>query len=110
MLEYNDPNDISSEMSFSSKYIYCSHLPRKIQLTFDLTFSDLTGPVWLNGWVSVYVLSGCGFESRCSHLSFLRTFRAFFKRANKTNFFGREESDIHITFVRKDIEKMSAGK
>ena len=25
-------------------------------------------PVWLNGWVFVYELRGCGFESRCSHL------------------------------------------
>ena len=25
--------------------------------------------VWLNGWVLVYELSGCGFESSCSHLS-----------------------------------------
>ena len=24
-------------------------------------------PVWLNGWVFVYKLSGCGFECRCSH-------------------------------------------
>ena len=24
-------------------------------------------PVWLNGCVFVYELSGCGFESRCSH-------------------------------------------
>ena len=24
--------------------------------------------VWLNGWVLVYELSGCGFESRCCHL------------------------------------------
>ena len=24
--------------------------------------------VWLNGWVFVYELIGCGFESRCSHL------------------------------------------
>ena len=23
--------------------------------------------VWLNGWVFVYELSGCGFEFRCSH-------------------------------------------
>ena len=23
---------------------------------------------WLNGWVFVYELSGCGFESCCSHL------------------------------------------
>ena len=28
-----------------------------------------TWPVWLNGWVFVYELSGCGFESRCSHSS-----------------------------------------
>ena len=27
-------------------------------------------PVWLNGWVFVYKLSGCGFESSCSHLNF----------------------------------------
>ena len=25
-------------------------------------------PVWLNGWVFVYQLSGCGLESRCFHL------------------------------------------
>ena len=27
-------------------------------------------PVWLNGWVFVYELSGCGFESSCCHLNF----------------------------------------
>ena len=26
-------------------------------------------PVWLNGWVFVYKLSGCGFESRCCYLN-----------------------------------------
>ena len=26
-------------------------------------------PVWLNGWVFVYELSGCGFDSSCSHLN-----------------------------------------
>ena len=26
--------------------------------------------VWLNGWVFIYKLSGCGFESCCSHISF----------------------------------------
>ena len=26
------------------------------------------GPVLVNGWVFVYNLSGCGFESRCSHI------------------------------------------
>ena len=28
-------------------------------------------PVWLNGWVFVYNLSGCGFESCCCHLKIL---------------------------------------
>ena len=27
-------------------------------------------PVWLNGWVFVYKLSGCGFKSCCCHLNF----------------------------------------
>ena len=26
--------------------------------------------IWLNGWVFVYELSGCGFESRYCHLNF----------------------------------------
>ena len=30
--------------------------------------SSITGPVWLNGWVLVYELSGCGFESCCSQV------------------------------------------
>ena len=29
--------------------------------------SSIMWPVWLNGCVFVYELSGCGFESRCSH-------------------------------------------
>ena len=30
--------------------------------------SSIIWPVWLNGWVFVYELNDCGFESRCSHL------------------------------------------
>ena len=30
--------------------------------------SSIIWPVWPNGWVFVYELSGCGFESRCNHL------------------------------------------
>ena len=30
--------------------------------------SSIIWPVWLNGWVFVYELSGCVFESSCSHL------------------------------------------
>ena len=32
--------------------------------------SPIIWPVWLNGWVSVYEQSGCGFESHCCHLNF----------------------------------------
>ena len=34
--------------------------------------------VWLNGWLLLYELRGCGFESRCSHLNF--RFRACFEK------------------------------
>ena len=32
--------------------------------------SSIIWPVWRNSWVFVYVPSGCGFESCCSHLNF----------------------------------------
>ena len=32
--------------------------------------SSIMWQVWLNGWVFVYELSGCGFEYRCNHLNF----------------------------------------
>ena len=35
-------------------------------------------PVWVNGWVFVYEVSFCGFESSCSHLNF--RFRACFEQ------------------------------
>ena len=40
--------------------------------------SSIIWPVWPNGWVFVYELSGCGFESSCSHLKF--RFRAGFEQ------------------------------
>ena len=40
--------------------------------------SSIILSVWLNGWVFVYELSGCGFESSCSHLYF--RFRACFEQ------------------------------
>ena len=33
--------------------------------------SSIIWPVWLNGWVFVYELSGCGFKSSCSHYRYL---------------------------------------
>ena len=35
-------------------------------------------PVWVNGWVFIYELCGCGFESHCSHLKF--RFRTCFEQ------------------------------
>ena len=32
--------------------------------------SSIICPVWLNGWVFVYELNGCGFQSSCSQLNF----------------------------------------
>ena len=32
--------------------------------------SSIIWPVWLSGCVSVYQISGCGFEFSCSHLNF----------------------------------------
>ena len=40
--------------------------------------SSIIRPVWLNGWVFVYKLSGCGVESSCSHLNF--KFRTCFEQ------------------------------
>ena len=40
--------------------------------------SSIVWPVWLNGRVFVYELSGCGLESSCSHLNF--TFHSCFEQ------------------------------
>ena len=33
--------------------------------------SSIIWSIWLNGWVSVYEPSGCGFKSHYSHLKFV---------------------------------------
>ena len=38
-------------------------------LSCKWTLNHLAKPVWLNGWVFIYKLSGCGFKSCCSHLN-----------------------------------------
>ena len=45
----------------------CSYL---VTYAFQSEFPLYT-LVWSNGWVFVYKLSGCGFESRCSHVELL---------------------------------------
>ena len=47
-------------------------------LQLDSNPFDSSWPAWLNGWVFVYELSGCGFESSCSHFTF--RFRACFEQ------------------------------
>ena len=37
--------------------------------------------VWLDGWVFVYKLSGCGFESRCIHLNFGKPLYLYYQSA-----------------------------
>ena len=45
---------------FANKANYCMFLSCHVRISIR--------PVWLNGWVFVYELSGSGFESSCSHL------------------------------------------
>ena len=58
-------------------YIYSKHACDIIKLHSLLhhtgkysQYSSIVWPVWLNGWVFVNQLSGCGFDSRCSHLTY----------------------------------------
>ena len=53
-------NNMKSEVTYS-----------KVHRTYEYSqHSLIICPVWLNGWVFVYELSGCGFKSCCSHLNF----------------------------------------
>ena len=40
--------------------------------------SSIIWPIWPNGWVVVYDLSGCGFDSRCIYLNLI--YRACFEQ------------------------------
>ena len=54
---------IMSHMHFLSESTFYNCLNVK-QLLWKIIW-----PVWLNGWVFICELSGCGLESSCSHLS-----------------------------------------
>ena len=58
-----------SWMSRNSYHIWSLSDCKEIQ-THSHLVRKRTSPVWRNGWVFVYEQSGCGFESRCSHLNF----------------------------------------
>ena len=47
----------------------CRGIPMHNYLVRKQTLKTIW-PVWVNGWVFVYKLSGCGFESLCSHSNF----------------------------------------
>ena len=60
------------ECGFTLKFVYdmiitYSQMHRPDKYT---QHSSIIWPVWLNGWVFVYKLSGCGFESCWCHLNF----------------------------------------
>ena len=53
-------------------YFYCMFLSCHLHVWTNVWL------VWPNGWVFVYELSGCRFESSCSHYTNLPTFTHFF--------------------------------
>ena len=53
-------------------------------------------PVWLNGWVFVYIVSGCEFEYCCIHLNFRH--QACFKQRVFLNFSLTRVGDIIRTY------------
>ena len=56
-------------------------------------------PAWLNGWVFIYELSGCGFKSSCSHLT------SDFVPASSKEFFDIQAT-IEWGFTLKPIHDM----
>ena len=53
----------------------CNRIQIHNQLVCKRTLNHLAKLVWLNGWVFVYELSGCGFKSYCSNLNFLNIYQ-----------------------------------
>ena len=61
--------------------------------------SSVIWPVWLNGWVFVYELSGCRFGSSCNHLNFR------FRAASRKEFLDIEAT-IKCRFTLKCVRDM----
>ena len=54
-----------------AKWLRCVVSTYTVKWTVQyLQHSSTIWPVWLNSWVFLYELSGCGFKSRCSNLNF----------------------------------------
>ena len=56
--------------------------------------------IWLNGWVFVYELSGCGFESSCSHvhIGFGNLSTAVTTDDEISSYLAKAEMTVHIGF------------
>ena len=75
-LLYTSYRSITKFVNFDKNRSQKMLLPEVTKLAkLLLVLSDCNGTrtqnhlVWLNGWMFVYQLSGCGFEPRCSHLT-----------------------------------------
>ena len=57
------------ERSYCESWIFMKENPDKKKVILLSFLKILDWPVWLNGWVFLYELSGCGFESSRSDLT-----------------------------------------
>ena len=72
--------------------------------------SSIIWSVWLNGWVFVYELNCCAFESRCSHLNF--RYRACYEQGIPGHS-GNYREKVHSktrTWHYKNIQTVSLSK
>ena len=60
------------------QFVFSSRLLSIKSSVCKRTLDHLARPIWLNGWLFVGELSGCGFEFRCCHLNF--RYRACFEQ------------------------------
>ena len=86
---YENFNKRAFKCGFTLKCVHdmlrtCSQMNRTDKY---LQHSSIIWPVWLNVWVFIYEPSGCGFESRCSHLRIL-----YFSKIRKPIFSDRSWS------------------
>ena len=75
---FDDNNEIRTHNHITIECGFTLKLVRDMIITYSQMHrtdkysqhSSVTWPVWLNHWVFVYEISGCGFESHCCHLNY----------------------------------------
>ena len=68
--------------------------------------SSIIWTVWLNGWVFVYELSGCVFESSWSHL-INRCYKTFLEANQLENEINHlENNEIDIDSIKRDKKRI----